>query len=723
MLIDVGRLKIVSLADLDMDLEKAGFKHGYYTHLVPKKIRGKDGVERIYWVSPDAGKKQKLSRVLHFNDGEERDHHTEIATSHEIDKDAMLRFSAGDKVATTHGKDKGREGIFRASMKGDAPRVSVAFLNPKTGKYSAETHNVNHIKLVHRANDDTSKVVERKTVETTNLLGETTLVDRDDYDRYYGPRSAPGYETQQEKIDKIATTPVTGGVYERPDGRRLAIGPAVTMGGVTRYDVTLTTPGAKPKTGSIEESKLTEQLKASGYRRLPAKAIHAPKKYVVPTAVEETAPDGTKTTKTVWAPPKLGKDGEPVDDTGGKWVKDDGGKPLSAALERGELHAKGHFAFNPAGRRILTPEDQVLAVQILAEHWTNLERVAAVAAGRYPSVAHEEVTASDISEALISAVASYEPLLDVNGWGISHRLQKQAKGSAKRLAMQIHEREMSMVRDDWADDSVDSKPATPMDKAALEEWGDTNDIIASAFISKHDAMVLDEGLRDEADLMSWLYGDEKILDIMKKWTGVGVFEASLNKKEAAEALVGYVYNPATMKPYALSTIETVLLPKELERITAAFKAEGKIDPTFLHTLKQDITLRANLTRKRKYGEIHPKDVSVVRAKAEEVKKPSDRANFAADLIRRGVPMADVPLVIQVADRILSGMARPGGGGKEYLSMIPMRLWDTAPAALTGWFRDTFGKPGKLPVHLDFEAPFKEAMASSAYKDFLARKAA
>ena len=515
MLIDLKNIQVISLTDLD--LEKAAFKHGYYTNLVPKKIVGKDGVERIHWVNPDKGKKKKLARVMHHREGAEADHHKEIKTVHEIDEAVLLRFSEGDKVRVAYGKDKGRYGVFRGSIAGPSPRVSVAFYNPTTGRYEAKTLNVNHIEFTSRADETTKKIVERKTVEVTNIKGETILVDRESFEKYYKDRERR--KTPQERVAEQKALLEVGAAYRRADGRVFLIQGATKIGDKLEYTIKLA-DSSKKKMGTtrVDEKRLEAIVNKQKYERVPRVTIHKEVK------IYDESAEAWKTYKT--------------------------SKPLSADLESGYLHNKGHFGYNDKGFRTSTPADEDLARKILAENWPMLERVVATTIAKY-GIPEGDVTPSDIIEPLVKAVAGYEPLLDTGG-GIEGRLKDYARSYAKSEAEKIHEREMSTVRDDFVgDDGAPAAPVSVVDRPAVEEMlGDPGDIIASAFISKQDAIVLEEGLADEADLMSWLYGDEKILDIMKRWTGLGEFESTLSKKEAAAELTGIAYNPATMEPYA-----------------------------------------------------------------------------------------------------------------------------------------------------------------------------
>ena len=668
------------------------------TDIIPiwcrKKFGGKDGVERIHWVNPDPGSKVKLKRVSQHRDWSEADHHKEIERTQEIDKKDLQRFSRGDKVVMTWGKDKGREGVFRGALAGPSPRVSVALLNTKTGKHEAKVINVNRIKLVHRADAETKKLIERKTVETTNLKGETILVDREDYEKYYKDRDK--MKTMQERVAEEATRLAPGGTYRNPSGKIIQIDAQTTIGTSVEYDVSVFGPDGKKK-GKVDESHLLASMKKQKFERIPKAASLVNQKV--------------------------------FDDATKKWEKYDAVNPLSFKLETGALHAEGRFPYTAAGVRAPSGDDEMIARKILAEHWPMLEKTVAALIARYPAVSEGDVTPADIIDGLVKAVVSYEPLLD-KGSGVRGRLQDYARAYATSEAEKIHEREMTLVRDDFvSDDSgTATDPTSAVDKPTVKEaLGDVQDVIASAFVSKQEAMNLEAGLADEADMMSWLYGDEKILDIMKRWTGLGVYESTLNKKEAATALTGIAYDPKTNKPYATSTIETVLLPQELERIKNAFKTEGIAYPEFMHTLKGDANLRNKLHRKRVLAPIYPKDERIAKDLSEKIKTPEENSIYAAHMIRHGVPLKFVPAVVHLGQRILSGQSVPS----DYKNTLPREVWETGSKALTSWFKENLppsvfmgarGLAMGLPRRFDVEGPIKAAIAKEAKIKELAKKA-
>ena len=676
MIIDISNIEVFSLRNFD--LEKAGFKHGYYTHLVPKKVRGKDGVERIHWVNPDPGKKAKLSRITHFSEGKPENHKDDIKRDHEIKDEDMVRFSEGDKVEGTKGKHKGLQGVLRGPVAGPTPRVSVAFHNAKTDKHEAKILNVNDIKLVHRADDATKKVIERKTVEVTNIKGETILVDRSDYEKYYKDREKR--KSPKQNVEDIAKEVIVGGTYQRPDGRSIVITSSKKMLGKETFNLEIrASKDAKPTKGKdIDSDRLKRIVEKQGYKRVPRAAL--------------------------------------LKAAGGIDPKNN--KPFSIQLETGELHEKGAFQYDAAGYRVASTEDEVIARNILAEHWVYLQRVVASRVMKYPAVSEGDITPADIMDGLIKGITTYEPLLDTGG-GIKGRLEQYADAYAKSEAVKIQERENSTVRDDFADDT-DTKidPTSAVDKGLVKEvLGDTNDIIASAFISKEDAILLDEGLTDETDMMQWLYENEQVIDIMKRWTGLGEFESTLTKKEAAAELfaTGLVKNPSTGEPYKASSIEVNILPKELIRIKEAFEDEAAVYPDFMATLKKDRNLRQKLSRNRKILPAHPKDAQVMKVTLDEVKKPASRAKFAAKIKSLGVPLNRVGAVMQLADRILAGRSVP----TSYAAQLPRDAWEIGSKALTQWFKETLppsvfmGKRAaalNLPRRFDIETPIKEAIA-------------
>ena len=651
LIVDINKIQMVSFSDL---LEKAGFKHGYYTNLVPQKIMGKDGVVRIHWVNPDKGKKEKLSRVFQSRDGTETEHHAEIKKDHAIDSAALVRFSAGDKVVGLRGGDKGREGVLRSNLAGVSPRVTVAFHNPATDKHEAKVMNVNHIALVHRANPDTEKLIARKTVEVTDINGKKQLLNKDRYAAFLEKKLSPD-KTPKERAEEAANTFAIGNIYRSSPGAILEIIGEGGSGEEKRFILNIheLKPGKKKThSKSVSQKKLEYLLDTKAIARVPSGVLRA----------EANRLAGVKPTK-----------------------------PLSTALELGDLHQKGHFAFDVNGKRVSSAEDDALARQILAENWTRLENAVAAVASKYKGVPEGEITASTILDGLSKGVVSYDPMLDKTG-GLSGRLDRYAEAYAKSECEKAQLRSQLLVSASNPSDEGVTPGSLMLDAAIAKEAEDESaELRIPPFISAPDTILLTEGLNDEADLMSWLYGSDDIRDIMMRWTGLGKFEADLTAKEAAAALSGLAYNPKTMEPYTASGIETWLLPNEKKRIIAAFQEEGKQYPEFRHTMESNVKLRDKVRASRKMVAADAKDFPTIAETHAEIKAPAGRAKMAADLVRLGIPMNDAHYAMDLADRILSGA---GVAMDEYAKRLPHRMWGTAPAILETWFKEKFKKDPK-----------------------------
>ena len=81
---------------------------------------------------------------------------------------------------------------------------------------------------------------------------------------------------------------------------------------------------------------------------------------------------------------------------------------------------------------------------------------------------------------------------------------------------------------------------------------------------------------------------------------------------------------------------------------------------------------------------HPKDERVIKVEREKMKEPVGRSRYAASLIKNGIAPRDVPLLMQVGDRIISGASL---FPSEYHTLLPERLWVTGSKALTQWFKE------------------------------------
>jgi hypothetical protein len=666
-IINLDGIELVSFDDeVLVKGRKGGMQHGYYTHLIPKKIRGKDGVERIHWINPDPTKAPKLRLVEHHNVGKENEHLKGIEREHGIESKDLVRYGAGDKVEVVDKAGKASEGIFRGSVASESnmtPRVSVAVKSPKTDKWQARTVNVNDIRLVHRATEETKAAIKKKTIEVETRSGGLTRVDTADYEKYYADASERNIETPEEQHELLNATVALGSVYTRlSDGIRW------------RVDEIRSKTDSEPSKVLLQAMNPAKDM-ADSKRRMTVQA----------DAFKRALIDGQFRR-------------EP-----GNTHADLKTQPLSAALERGLfLNGGDYVAYNkgvhpdPAGgpaEIVYTPETRTtapqvkfdengkfqwvnpeegrkLAGQIIAENLKAVKSAAYNAAARYSNVSKldAEGMLGEVYEPLLGAILTYEPLIGDSATGIEGRLRTYAGAYARDYARAIHDRKV-LEDQDWGSEE-DGPTLASYDKEP-DAYSEEQSLVAAPFVHSQDAMVLEEGLKDEADLLDWLYGNSYTATVMSKWMGLGKFEATLTKKEAAQALYGHLVHEKTRLPVALSTIETEYLPKQRERIISALKVEAYNDPNFEATMALNLRLRDSMRQKRanKEDEIFVADKPILEEAAEGYNgEPKVKAKVAAELIKLGVGLKDSPRMVQVVDQIFTGHLRPS----EYALEIPKK---------------------------------------------------
>jgi hypothetical protein len=214
-------MEIYSVVPEDFEKGVSARNHSYFTHLVPVKKVGKDGVRRTYWVNPSElkkkpnprTKKHKLTMIDHLEGGEKDDHLNAIKAKHDIDPKDVSHFHLGDKVkilvppaAQKH--MKGEEVVYRGSLtrsKTGTPMVSVAYKDKRTGKRKLFNVNVNNIEKTGDATKETKKIVS-KGVEKTDIHGDTVLVDGK-------KKTKTKKETSKEAISREETKIEAGSAY------------------------------------------------------------------------------------------------------------------------------------------------------------------------------------------------------------------------------------------------------------------------------------------------------------------------------------------------------------------------------------------------------------------------------------------------------------------------------------------------------------------------------
>jgi len=593
-------------------LEKALFKHAYYSRLIPTVILGKDGVKRIHWVNPnkDAKKttKTKLNLVGHFLGGDRADHHKQIESDNDIDLNLLHHFSHGDKVRITKGPKKGEIGIFVGShtTKGNAsPRTSVKFEDKNGAWKGSDPIGVGNLELVHRKTDDTLKAIAPKTVMVKNRKGKDMIVSKDWALKQSGIPAKETYKARHERLNKEIAK---GVMFQRVSDEVKVFISNVTD---TSYHIKIMNAAAGTKQqGFVPKERFQKMVENGAYIR---------------AGLSET--------------PKDTKD-----------------KKLSRQLETGELHVNGKMSYDNHGNAVLDPD---VKQAIIFENWAYIERVVNTEVQKYPTVDPSEISGVDLIDKIANAVETFEPFLAPT---LQARLHQYVKDATAKKAQQLHQINILRDRKDMMTDT-----SATISGSTIEEdpQGTTDDIGGGAFVNMLDVLIFHEILADEADMMSWYADNDEYADVLMRMTGLGVGEASITKGEAATELHGKLMN-SFGQPFAKKTIE-LQLAKDTLKMLKAYKDEADQDPEFAHTLKQAIQYRSKMKRKREITGVDAKDYPTIKAVQEKYDGGrSARASIAQKLIKHGSNVAYVPKMVSMVEDIVDGKLFPG----DYNKRIP-----------------------------------------------------
>lgn len=587
-------------APVEEDLVKAVFKHAYYSKLVPQVILGKDGVKRIHWVRPDKDiKNAKINPVAVFHEGDREEHHEKIKAEHEIDLDHVHYFSHGDRVRVTAGRHKGEVGIFVGAYpnkKNASPRASVKFKDVDGKWKTGNPVGIGSMELVHRGNRQTKEAIAPKTVEHITKKGKRTLVTKKWKDKV--GNLAPK-ETAQEKYKRMAKEIHQGAVFQRvSDGSRVFI--------VSEKEAKLHIKilNAKKKSGQTEgwvERERFEKLVADKtyFRSNTAKKNMADKKT----------------------------------------------KPLTAKLESGESHFVGDVSFNEIGRPTLDPE---VATGIIFENWDLIGRVISAEVSKYSTVDSSDVSGVDFLDKLKNAIETWEPFLNTS---LYPRLYKYAQDAARKKASAIHE--INVMRDNHQDVAADSSTAGTITR---EEAGDPTDLGATGFVNRLDALTFKEAIKEEAEAVEWLVGNDEFVDALTRMIGLGYDRPQISRKEAVRELHGKVVGE-NGKLLNVAAIES-RLSNLYDRLVEGFQKKAEENPNFSHSLWASLELRSKMRRKRV-----EEDYKNTAPTMEAVRKIYDggrnaRSTIASKLIRYGASISDAPKMVQTVEKIIDGKVLP-----------------------------------------------------------------
>ncbi|MBI9086811.1 MAG: hypothetical protein JEZ11_24655 [Desulfobacterales bacterium] len=580
-------------------LEKALFKHAYYSHLVPTVILGKDGIKRIHWVNPDKGK-PKMNLVGHFHEGERTDHHTQLTTDNVIDLNHVTHFASGDKVRIKSGKYKGQVGIFTGSYSTTgnvSPRTSIKFPDASGIWKTANPISASNLELVHRATDQTKDAIAPKSVATVNRFGQPTVVSK----TYLATKKDTGpVESAQARHERMGRELTPGIMFARAsDGAKVLIH-SEALDGKLHLKLIDASPKAK-KEGFIEKTHFQKLVDAGTYHRVGI-SPHAP---------------GTTHQK-------------------------------SRMLETGELHHNGSVTYDQYGRPTLKHE---VLMAIIFENWANVKRTISLVTAAFPTVDESELSGVDMMDQIQNAVNTFEPYHDTP---VSQRIHFYVKDAAKKKASQMHEINKLRVRRDQGDDDTSSDG---LDKINTDDDSPTNelDLGGGGFVNKLDALTFDDILEDEADMVRWVAGNDEFADVVMRMTGLGVREATITKDEAAKELFGKMVNSAGI-PLTLNSIRNKLT-RFYNTLVDEFRAEIQKDPTFEHTLRLSIQMRDKMHRKRDI--IESGDLKTMKAVAKKFDGGRNaRGDIAAMLIKHGADVASTGNLVKMTEDILSGTIKP-----------------------------------------------------------------
>lgn len=588
----------------DNDLEKALFKHAYYSKLVPTVITGKDGVKRIHWVNPDKDKKtKKMNLVAHFHEGERDEHHKQIKKDNEIDLDHLHHLSHGDKVRVARGKYKGQVGIFAGSYPtagNSSPRASVKFQDADGKWKTADPIGATSLELLHRANEQTKAAIAPKTVEHINRKGQKTVVSKKWKDK--AGAAAPA-ETPQERHERLSKEIGKGILFRRAsDGVNIFI--ADERGDKLHIKILNASSKSGKKEGWVEKDRFKKLVEDGSYNRAGMS--------------------------------KLGKDTD---------------QKLTRKLETGELHLEDKVTYDEHGQPHLDPE---IAKDIVWENWNNIERMVSAQTANFPTVDESEISGIDFLDKLRNALDSFEPYLNTS---VQSRLNEYAKDAAKKKASQLHQINLLRERKDMLTDRTNDPDGTIAASDGEDEEGVAEDMAPGGFINKLDAMIFKDIVDEEAELIKWHVGNDEYVDAVMRMTGFGIGEPQITRQEAIRDLYGRVKS-ADGKPLKQNTIDSHL-SRVYNEIVETFKNEAASNADFAHTVKTALEYRAKIRRKRALSEYNSKDYPTIKAMRHKYDGGRNaRSAIAAKLIKHGAGVSAAPKMVEITEKIIGGQLVP-----------------------------------------------------------------
>ena len=647
--------------------------HAYFTHLVPVKKTGKDGIRRTYWVNPSEMKKKpsprtkkhKLTMIDHLENGNKDDHLSSIKTKHDIDSKDVSHFHAGDKVkvliAPAAQKDlKGKEVFFRGSLtrsKTSTPMVSVVHKDEKTGKKKLFNVNINNVEKTSDATEETKAIVSKGT-QKTNIKGETILTD--------GKKKRAKKETSKEAIEREENLIETGSSFQNKAGQQFMITKVFDSGLIK---ITALKPKGKfkwrlkKKETVVQERTFKTWIKREGIRRMPPK----------------------KSLK----------------------AKDSFSYPLEAGL----AHINGLIVYNEAGKAKWadTAEAKKYANDLMTENMGVVDAAIVRINKKYSLVDSLDFSAGDFWETCKDNMAQYNPYKGNSAGGVTSRMNMFLDGSINDKMKRVQEERM--INQSIETDAYDSE-ATPVEKVPLEAITTTT-IPGGGYVNITHQMALEEGLSDERDVLDYYFGVPLISDFIQRWLGLGRFEADLTTDEVSKMLVGMIYNDKGTKLISAGTIKTEYLPKTKKDLMSWLRARSKTLPELEHTISQNVRLRNTIKSKKEYSDSKDDIPPIVKRKMKRAKTVYDggkkgRAILAARLITHGIDHKKVGHYVEVVEKILNAKMVP----EEYPKEVTLKDSNAIESTLASIYKlkGTKDLPRRLQVKNYVGAKHKKGIA-------------
>ncbi len=667
------------------------FDHGYYTHLVKKEVTRSDGKVQIYWVAPDAGKKLKLRRVHVTSEGAPSEHHDYIKKVHDIDPKDLTSYSWGDKVKIVSGnRHVGEEGIVRSNLSDKTtPEVTVAIPTKATDKdgktkYKARIFNVNNLQLVHRATDETLDAINAKNIKVKTSSGSIAYVRPEQAGNYeLANKTKTGGEAAGKKFDRLSKAIAVDGVYVTNSGKTLRLenvtrSPKNDAGilppQVLSFSIVNPGPGDK-HFAVIEESKFQEYLNAGKVTRM------------LPEAPTDPAV-----------------------------------MPMTHRFESGEFYKDGTLSFDADGEPVVPADKEKDFAEIINENWPTILKATFDVAHRYPMVdkLDQGGIVGDIYEKLLNRLKRYDPYSSNWRGGIPAYLKFNARTFAANECKGITRSKMSIAEDFDGIDPVDDAALKDLDSPGVEDMG-------GSFHKIDDLRELAESLNREKELLTEkFFGDDgpAVADVVLSFMGLGVATRGYESlADAATALSGKIHGPRSKTPLAFNTLKR-WLGEQSKHIRDTLYAEDearKGGTPLTNLIKRNIELRRKYYRKKGY-ESQTYTVESVKApsKSGESKAKWDAA-ITSSLSKNGVPVAEIPKIKQIVERIAGGRVVPS----EFSKVVPKRYVHAVAKTLEDHKIKIFHKNlAKDKVEeVNFEkvineaARNKQALAASVKKSF------